>query len=54
MFNQPISRRRFVQSSAAVAALSTAPNLLGANARGVSLKGKLFKTLKIGMVGEDF
>ena len=51
MFNQPISRRRFVQSSAAVTALSTAPNLLGAKSRGVSLKGKLFKTLKIGMVG---
>ena len=44
-----LSRRRFVQGAAAVAA--SAPSLGLASMNEPSLKGRLYKTLKIGMVG---
>ena len=45
---QPFSRRQFVQSAAALAA--SAP-LLSRAAPATTLKGRFYKTLKIGMVG---
>lgn len=51
---QPTNRREFIQTTvAASAALSLGQNVMAASADGgASLKGRLFKTLKIGMVGE--
>ena len=48
MFDTSISRRRFVQGSAA--AIAAGPVLASAESKKKSLQGRLRKTLKIGMV----
>ena len=48
-FARDLTRRRFVQGTAALAA--TAPTLGMAKLQESTLKGRLYKTLKIGMVG---
>jgi L-ribulose-5-phosphate 3-epimerase len=52
--HESVSRRRFIQGSAALAAVTpfiAAGSDFSADSSGVSLKGRIFKTLKIGMVG---
>lgn len=51
MSNSDVSRRRFVQTSAAaVVAAGTLPAVANAQTQPDTLKGRLYKTLKIGMV----
>ena len=52
--HESVSRRRFIQGSAALAAVTpliAAGSDISADSSGVSLKGRIFKTLKNGMVG---